>query len=404
MEAAGTLDVITTDPRSWDNLMVLCAANSYDSVKVADQHIAEQLSRLTPVLYVDPPLSRLTPAKNPELARALEGPRLRLLAPGLARLTPVVLPFPSRPGIVTLTTALTARHIRRATSMLGGQVRALISAWPLYPLFGSCSERVSVYWAQDDFVGGAALMGMNAKQLDARERRVAAAADLIIAANPVVAETWRGRGHAPVVIPYGADVAAYREVDQESLPSDVSLSGPVVGVVGQINDRTDLSLLEAVADRGLSLLLVGPANPAFEPGRFGALKQRANVCWVGAKPFEALPGYFRSMDVGLVPYRDSPFNRGSFPLKTLEYLAAGRAVVATDLPAIRWLNTDLISVATEPTAFADLVARLAGETRTKALIARRQAFAAEHSWGRRAKDIAEAIAATNNGGLTHVTG
>ena len=65
-----------------------------------------------------------------------------------------------------------------------------------------------------------------------------------------------------------------------------------------------------------------------------------------------------------MPYRDTPFNRGSFPLKTLEYLAAGRAVVATDLPAIRWLNTDLISVATTPAAFADHVARLASEPRT----------------------------------------
>ena len=137
MEAAGVLGVVTIDPRRWDDLIVLCAANSYDSIKVADQHIAEQLSRLTPVLYVDPPLSRLTPAKNPELAQALAGPRLRLLAPGLARLTPVVQPFPSRPGIATLTTALTGRHIHRATSRLGGRLRALICAWPLYPVFGS---------------------------------------------------------------------------------------------------------------------------------------------------------------------------------------------------------------------------------------------------------------------------
>jgi teichuronic acid biosynthesis glycosyltransferase TuaH len=393
MEAAGTLGVITTNVRSWDDMVVLCAANSYDSVKVADQHIAEQLAMLMPVLYVDPPLSRLTPAKNPELARALAGPRLRLLAPGLARLTPVVQPFPSRPGLATLTTALTARHIRRAVSMLGGRVRALISAWPLYPVFGSCNEQVRVYWAQDDFVGGAALLGMNAKQLDARERKVAAAADLIIAANPVVADTWRGRGRDPVMIPYGADVAAYRRVDQAPIPPDVGLHGPVAGFVGQINDRTDLSLLEAVAERGLALLLVGPVNPDFEPDRFAALRRRANVCWVGPKPFEALPGYLRSMDVGLVPYRDSLFNRGSFPLKTLEYLAAGRAVVATDLPAIRWLNTSLISVATAPSAFADLVGRLAGEPRTQELIERRQAFAAEHSWARRAVDIGAAIAA-----------
>jgi teichuronic acid biosynthesis glycosyltransferase TuaH len=392
--------VMMVDPRSWDDLIVLCAANSYDSIKVADQHIAEQLSRLTPVLYVDPPLSRLTPAKNPELAQALAGPRLRVLAPRLARLTPVVQPFPSRPGVAALTTALTARHIRRATSRLGGRVQALISAWPLYPVFGSSREQVRVYWAQDDFVGGAALLGMNARQIDVSERRVAAAADLIIAANPVVADTWRSRGRAPVVIPYGADVTAYSEVDQAPLPPDVSLPGPVAGFVGQINDRTDLSLLEAVADRGVSLLLVGPVNPAFEPERFGALQRRDNVCWVGPKPFGALPGYLRSMDVGLVPYRDSPFNRGSFPLKTLEYLAAGRPVVATDLPAIRWLNTDLISVATTPTVFADLVARVAGELRTQALIARRQAFAAEHSWARRAADIGAAITATRTAART----
>ena len=134
METARILGVITTDPCKWDGLVVLCAANSYDSIKVADQHMAEQLSRMMPVLYVDPPLSRLTPAKNPELAQAITGPRLRVLAAGLARLTPVVQPFPSRPGIASLTTALAARHVRRAVSTLGGQAQALISAWPLYPV------------------------------------------------------------------------------------------------------------------------------------------------------------------------------------------------------------------------------------------------------------------------------
>jgi teichuronic acid biosynthesis glycosyltransferase TuaH len=380
-----------SDFRDWNDLLIICAANSYDSIKVADQHMAEQLSRLAPVLYVDPPLSRLTPARNPELSQAVAGPRLRVLAPGLARLTPVVQPFPSRPGIAPLTAALAARHIRRSVSVLGGRVRALISAWPLYPVFGSGGERVRVYWAQDDFVGGAALMGLNPRQLDATERKVAARSDLLIAANPTVADTWRDRGHHPVVIPFGADVTAYGDVDHAPLPPDVSMRGPVAGFVGQINSRTDLRLLEAVADSEVSLLIVGPVNPAFEPERFSSLRQLPNVRWVGPKPFAALPGYFRLMDVGLVPYRDTPFNRGSFPLKTLEYLAAGRAVVATDLPAIRWLDTDLISVATTPALFADLVRHRATEARTPALIARRQRFAGEHSWARRAAAIDAAI-------------
>jgi len=117
------------------------------------------------------------------------------------------------------------------------------------------------------------------------------------------------------------------------------------------------------------------------------------VTWVGPKPFGALPGYLRVIDVGLVPYRNSAFNRGSFPLKTLEYLAAGRGVVGTGLPATRWLGTDLVRIADQPAAFADAVEREAARPRTAALAATRREFAARHSWARRAADIHAAIEA-----------
>jgi glycosyltransferase involved in cell wall biosynthesis len=374
----------------WDGLVVLCAANGYGGIQLADWHIAQHLSRLTPVLYVDPPLSRLTAVRCPEAAAALNGPRLRLLDDGLARLTPVVQPFPCRPGTSGMTSALTRRHLRAAVSRLGGEVLAVLSAWPQFPVFGSCRERVGVYWAQDDFVGGAALLGLNAKVLGKREGRVAASADLIVAANPVVADSWRTRGLDTLLVPFGADVDAYREVDRAPLPPDVDLAGPVAGFVGQINDRTDLRLFEAIADRGLSLLLVGPKHPAYEPARFDALRRRVNVCWVGAKRASELPSYLRLIDVGLVPYTASAFNRSSFPLKTLEYLAAGRAVVATDLPAIRWLATDLVCIA-DARSFADQVERLMNAPRTDGLLTARRRFAGQHSWARRASDFYDAI-------------
>lgn len=377
--------------RALTDLVVICAANNYDGIKLADQHLAIQLSKLIPVLYVDPPLSRLAPLRHPETTRWVEGPRLRAQAPDLARLTPLVQPFPQRRGMTGFTAALVRRYLRDAVAQLGARVPAVISAWPQYSVFGSCGEEARIYWAQDDFVGGAELLGLNAKHLDARERDVAAAAGCIIAANPVVADTWRKRGREVVLIPYGANVDAYTGVDDATLPADVGLPGPVVGFVGQINNRTDLRLLEAIADRGRSLLLVGPKDLGFEPGRTDALLQRPNVRWVGPKPFEALPGYFRAIDVGIVPYGDSLFNRGSFPLKTLEYLAAGRPVVATDLPAIRWLATDLVAVASEPRPFADHVDRWLAEIRSPALIARRRAFAAQHSWTSRAADFHEVI-------------
>jgi teichuronic acid biosynthesis glycosyltransferase TuaH len=339
--------------RRWDGLLVLCAANNYDGIKLHDQHMAERLAALRPVLYVDPPMSLLTARRNPVAAKSLVGPRLRLQAPRMARLTPVVAPFPSRPGMTMLTTILVRRLLRRAVARLGGDVAATISAWPLNPVLGSCGERVKVYWAQDDFVGGAALLGLNADRLDSGERRSAREADIIIAANPSVAGTWRGRGYDPRLIPYGADTAAYASVDAAAKPDDVKLPAPIAGFVGHINARIDFRLLEAIASRGLSLLLVGPRNSAYEPERWTKLLSLPNVQWVGPKPFEALPGYLRVIDVGLVPYGDSAFNRGSFPLKTLEYLAAGRPVVSTGLPATRWLDTNLITVADAPGQFAE---------------------------------------------------
>jgi teichuronic acid biosynthesis glycosyltransferase TuaH len=96
------------------------------------------------------------------------------------------------------------------------------------------------------------------------------------------------------------------------------------------------------------------------------------------------------MDIGLVPYTPSPFNRGSFPLKTLEYLAAGRPVAATDLPALRALGTDLIHITRQAT-FADLVDHLLNQPRTPQLAARCRAFAAQHTWARRAADIHHAL-------------
>ena len=182
------------------------------------------------------------------------------------------------------------------------------------------------------------MFGRSASRIRRGEDRLAGAADLIVASNPVVADAWRERGRADtLLIPFGCDAERFAASDQAPPAEDVHLTPPVAGFVGHLGDRIDLRLIEAVADKGVSLLLVGPRHPRFELKRMDELLARKNVQWVGAKPFEALPSYLRAIDVGLVPYADSAFNRGSFPLKTLEYLAVGRGFVARDLPAIRWL-------------------------------------------------------------------
>jgi hypothetical protein len=58
---------------------------------------------------------------------------------------------------------------------------------------------------------------------------------------------------------------------------------------------------------------------------------------------------------------------------------------------VRWLNTDLIEVASGPRGFADAVGRALVAPRPAALVARRRAFAAANDWGRRADAFAEAL-------------
>ncbi len=159
------------------------------------------------------------------------------------------------------------------------------------------------------------------------------------------------RGVDAIFLPNGCDTASFR-ADDLPIPADVRLPRPIAGFVGHLNARTDLALLEAVVASGMSLVIIGPRDPTFEPDRLARPIELPNVNYLGPMPFEALPPYLAAMDVGLVPYGLSEFNRWSFPMKALEYLSAGLPVVSTSLSAMQWLDTPFIALADTPMEFA----------------------------------------------------
>jgi teichuronic acid biosynthesis glycosyltransferase TuaH len=321
----------------------------------------------------------------------MRGPRVHLLAPGLARTTPIAPPGGGRRFIRGISDRSTRSAMRTALHELGDpQVHAVVAA-SFAPVFGICGEHRRIFYSTDDFVAGADLLRVSRAALVRHEERQLASVDTVVVCSPGLLERYRDKGIDPVFVPNGCDDALFATTDVAPLPDDVDLPSPVAGFVGHLTDRIDVSLLEAVAARGRSLLLVGAPSPSFDMGAFESLLSRPNVRWVGAKPFGALPSYLRAMDVGLLPYGDTAFNRASFPLKVLEYLAAGRGAVSTDLPAVRWLDTDLIDVASSPSSFADAVDRALERPRTAALVAARQDLASRHGWSTRAEQMARAI-------------
>ncbi|MGQ0678385.1 MAG: glycosyltransferase [Actinomycetota bacterium] len=289
-----------------------------------------------------------------------------------------------------LTDALTRQAIRKAVGILGARVMATVLIG-YRDLFKACPEGRKVLYLTDDFLAGAKLMGVPESRLSRAEIARARQADLVIGVSSEICERWSSFGHSAKLVPNGCDDVLFNTTDQAPYPDDVTLTPPIAGFVGHLSERIDLPMLLAVARRGHSVLLVGPLQGTFDAGKLEPLLELANVQWVGPKPFEALPSYLRSMHVGLTPYANSAFNNASFPLKTLEYLAAGRAVVATALPAITGLNTELVRLATTSEQFADQVEAAFSEPVTKELSQTRRSFAARHSWRSRTKDFADAL-------------
>jgi teichuronic acid biosynthesis glycosyltransferase TuaH len=402
---------MTTPPADWSEVVVLCGATRWHGVRLLDQHLALGIAKYTPVLYIDPPLpwrpsgtKAASAAVEPVDTHPADG--IEWISDRIALVTPRVLPGHQRPGIKAVTVGLVRRTIKRTIAELGNpRVRATIVP-SLNRYFGAAGEERKVFYASDDFVAGAELMRLSPHRLQREMRRQPRDADLVVASSPALAETFRASGHDPMLLPNGVDDHTFARTDEVGPASDVWLPQPIAGYIGHLSSRIDARYLKAVAERGHSLLLIGACPRVGMSDELQSLIERPNVAWVGPREFVDLPSYLQLIDVGLVPYADTMFNRASFPLKALEYLGAGRPVVSSPIDAMDWLRRqhgdeaprngarltdDDLSVVRDPEAFADRVEKAFVGGRDEAAIARRRAVARSHSWDSRFAELAVAL-------------
>jgi teichuronic acid biosynthesis glycosyltransferase TuaH len=376
-----------------------------------DRRMAREMERHARILWVDPPVSLATPAHRRFGTVRTVRPVLTVLSDTVTRLTPTALPGMHRVGVRATTAPLARAQVRWALRHTGIEPFAVVATNIEGVLGPWGSGVVSALHGTDDFVAGAELMRLSARRLRVQERKAVARADVVTALSPLLAQRWSTLRGAPVsLIPNGCTPVP---ATATTVPLAVrDLARPIVVLIGRLNARIDMDLLEAIADAGFSLLLIGPHDRRWEPARFAALAARQGVRHVGWVPETEAPAYIAAADVGITPYRDIPFNRASFPLKTLDYLSAGRPAVSTRLPAAQWLLDDLaasrpgippgqiLRVADDRAGFVGAVRQLAGEPgrprhlrgdSEPAPAAWCRAFAARHSWSCRADALAAAI-------------
>ncbi len=166
-------------------------------------------------------------------------------------------------------------------------------------------------------------------------------------------------------LPHGAPSSSIADSPQDlpgEAPAEIAhLPRPWIGYVGTLEDRVDWSLLAGVAKTNptASVVLVGRIGPdgstAWQVERRDCLAL-PNVHAIGWRDQSTIDAYNRSFDVGLIPYRvDHPFNVASCPTKIMDYMAAGRPVVSTDLPECRLYRQEFDVV--EPSGFIEAVSR-----------------------------------------------
>jgi len=199
------------------------------------------------------------------------------------------------------------------------------------------------------------------------ERRALSLASIVLAVSSPLAEQVRALGGCPVkVLPNGTNPDMFDS--SRTIPHRdgyrLGVAGEVtIGWAGILREWHGLELLlEAVARvAGLVLVIIGdgPARAHLE-SRARVLGVYDNLVVTGRVPHSKMPEYLAALDIAVVP--DERTGVAS-PMKLLEYMAMGLAVVAPDLPNIRDIVTPgvdgMLFRSGDPCDLSRVLARLA---------------------------------------------
>jgi glycosyltransferase involved in cell wall biosynthesis len=337
------------------------------------------------VLYVDPPGRRM---RWRFAVRQVE-PSLWHAVP------PAVLPFGTLiPPVNAINRWVAARFLRRFLRRRPGPRLCWIGEALAASMAGRLGDKGVVYDVTD--LDWTFTRVWNRWHLRRAERRAMEKADLVLLSSPALT-TWLPRTAGVkariVVAPNACDPELFRP-DRRSPGWLERLPPPRLVYTGAVDTRAfDASLVARVAadHPEWTFVLAGRSTTR---GR-APLVSLPNVLLVGPIPYDEAPGLVRGSDVCLVPYRLGGLVDYVQPKKLYEYLAVGKPVVATALPALRDLE-GLVHLAHGPSEFAAGIEKALTRTASPSAVSARRAAAVANSWTARGNQVCQL--------LTHLEG
>jgi glycosyltransferase involved in cell wall biosynthesis len=388
------------DPRPLRGRDIVCVGFAdWDTELWTNQHhLMSRLARSNRVLFVESLGLRRPQLARRDLTRIVRRLRRGLAPPravdGLHVLSPLVLPLHGYRAVRALNGRLLPALVRRSVRRLGFDSSPIL--WAYVPqaevLLEELAPELVIYHCVDDM---AVQTGIDTATFRGAEERFAARADLVLASAPALARRMRTLSGNVLYAPNVADTALFATALAPGPldPALAALGTPRIVFMGAIvHAKLDFELLIALARarRAWSFALVGPVGPGDPRTDISELAAEPNIHLLGPRVYSELPAVLRAADAGLIPYARNELTESIFPMKVYEYLAAGRPVVSTPLPALE----GIAEVATAPDAagIAELLDQaLAGDDEERR--SERSRVAASHSWERRLQEIEAAIGA-----------
>lgn len=365
--------------------VVVLGSTSYDGHQLYDQRLARALARTRRVVFVEPP----APVLN--LGRSGPGRRLCRAVDGLLVVRPRMMPFGRRRLLAAPTALGVALQLWwiLVTHRLRDVGVVICSAHPVTARLLGGFPRVAL--VKDDYVAGASLIRASATAVAKRRRALLGMVEGVAVVSPVLAwgaESMGARGTVHV-LPPGCDPglsAAAVPLELDEVPK------PRAAFIGMVSDRIDFDVLDEVRQQGVTVVAVGRQQPTFtQRRRWQDLLDSGAVHHLGERDPVEVASVLTQCQFGLVPYTATDFNRASFPLKILEYLAAGIPVVATDLPSVHWLAAPHVHI----TAGGDVQGAISAALRDSDDPGTARAcrvFASGYTWESRANAYLELLA------------
>ncbi len=223
-----------------------------------------------------------------------------------------------------------------------------------YYLLDTLQPESSLYYCADKY---AHIAGLNPTLVDRFERELLERVDTVAATSLPLVDDLSKHHNNVHYLPHGVDYKRFNStLLSEALSEPQSQSQQVIGFVGLLGEHIDFELIKASAAQlsDAHFLFVGPVEQGI------TLPQGDNLEYLGSVDQSELPDHLRRMDICTLPYAMTERNHYANPTKVREYLAAGRAVVATKQPGLMDIEGE-VSIANDTESYVSALRKRLAE-------------------------------------------